>query len=894
MLLIGVFFLVFLLASPASAEPVSATILIALAIEVTATSLAITTAILTFVASSVLSFVAQALLKPATASSKASGGSAATTDNRITVRQAVAVRPMIYGQTRVAGTYLFMMSTEHNSLLHLVIAFAGHEIEDYHEIYANDGNPLLFDVNGDAINGPYAGRLRVAKYYGTASQVADANLIRATEGGWTHSDTLTGVAYLYVRLHWNATVFQGGIPNITAVLKGKNDIYDPRTATTGYSSNSALCLANYLCDPVYGVPVDYATGIDETALIAAANACDETVTLADGTTELRYTTDGALLSSAEPQELIGLLLGAMHGRLVYDGETWKIIAGVYQSPTLTFTDDDLRAGPRIQTLTSRRDLFNAIKGTYVGPANFYQKADFIPYEPAAYAVLDGETLWKDAELPLTSSGARAQRIVKIDLQKARQQIVARMPCKLSAWRAMAADTIGWTSSRYGWSAKPFEVASCRFAVEDSPGGPILAVDLELRETDPSVYDWLSSESGSYDPAPNTNFPDARTCLPASNLRVSESLYVARDGGGVKCNVRLAWDASPDAFVVSGGYYAGFWRAVGSTVWTSLGSTTELVIDWPDAPPGLYDFGLTAVNYRGVASATLIVRQSINGLSAAPAAPTGLSVSASGNVLALATWDRSPELDVTEGGQIVFRHSSLVSGATWADSTTIGQSAFPAGGGVAVMPLKSGTYMAKYRDCIGQWSPVASFVQRQHSVLQFTSLGGGTLAEHPGFSGTRTDVTASGGNLMLVGDDDFDSVSDVDALPLFDFAGGVISTGTYAWSAPIDLGAVKRFRLTVTITSQVVDILDDFDSRLGEVDDWASFDGDVTGDEADAVTYARFTDDDPAGTPTWTAWQRIDSAEVEARGVELKTVLMSNDTNCNIHVSALEALAEEVI
>lgn len=913
MVLIGLFTLVNLLlwTTPAAAIPV-AFVAGALGLAATGWAAAAITFALNFLLAAALSFVAQSLLKPAVPSAKAAGTSSDATDNKITVRQAAAPRQIIYGKMRVGGVYAFLHSTDDgagttNDHLHLIVQVAGHEIQSFEEIWINDEAYSVaddLDANGFIVKSgskyvsPY---VRFKFHTGSATQTADAGLIAAASGVWTSTDRLQGIAYVYVRLKWNATVFGGGVPNISCVIKGKKDIYDPRTGSTGYSNNSALVLANYLCDATYGLPVTYATGIDESALIAAANACDENVSLTAGGTEKRYATDGLLTSDAPPQDIIGKLLAAMHGKAPYDGERWKIMAGVYQTPALTFTDDDLRAGPKIQTVTSRRDLFNAVKGTYTGatPAvgasgvaatrNNYQVVDFPPIASAAYAALDGQTIYKDVALPLTTSVTRAQRIAKIDLLMARQQIVATMPCKLGAWRCQAGDTILWSSDRYGWSSKPFEVAEVKFTVDPQTGA--LGVDLVLRETSSTVYDWSTDEESTRDPAPDTNLPDVFNVGPASNLAVVEQVYSTRDGGGVKAKATLAWTASNDSFVQSGGSYRPSWRSSGASDWIYLSTTTALSADILDIDPGTYNFRVEAINWAGTASDPISVTQAIAGLSAAPAAPSGFTVNASGG-LAVARWVQSPDLDVREGGSIVFRHSALTTGATWADGTTIAE---PLAGNssLAVLPLKSGTYMAKFVDSSGIWSEMASFVQTQASVHTFSTLAGGSLVEDPGFAGTKTNCFVEDGELKLGGDGEFDDVPDVDAMVLWDYTGGVATGGSYAFATAMDLGSVKRCRLTAAIGAQIRDVFDDFDSRLGEVDDWPSWDGTMSGNEADAILMVRSTTGDPAGAPTWSGWQRLDSADFQARGFQFRLDLASTDSSYNIAISALDVVAEGI-
>lgn len=956
--LIGILVLCVLWAEPAHAEPISLTV--ATVLGVSAFWGAVITYTAAFVLSLAVSFVASALLRPPKTGQSAgysSGGSAQQTANLITVREPVAVKNIVYGQRRVAGKIVFAHVTDENRFLHMIIVFAGHEIDSFHTIYLND-RPVSLDGNEMVNSGEFTGLVRLKRHTGSPAQGADGTLINETRGLWETSDRLRGCAYIYARFEFEPSfsnptyggkVYQGGVPNLTCEIRGKQ-VYDPRTTTTYWTANSALCLADYLADPVFGIGIGYAD-IDETALIAAANACDESVIydVGTGATEPRYETDGELLSSAEPAENIGYLLGAMHGRLHYGGDKWRILAGVYIAPTVALSDDDLRSGPTISTIASRRDLFNSVKGTFVDRQQNYIRADFQPISSPSYVSADGEEIWKDIDLPMTVKPVRARRIAKIEMQRSRQQITAVMPCKLTAWKAQAGDTITWTSTRYGWSSKAFEVRKAVLAIADDG---TLGVDLHLAETASAVYDWTSSGLDWLDPAPDTNFPSAGTVKPPSNLRVTESLYTARDGGGVKARVTLAWDASPDYWV---DHYEGFYRAVGATEWKPLGRTDGLELEWPDAVPGQYDFALRAVNHRRIASTSLVVRRQVAGLSAAPSPPKNFSVVSFGNVGGFASWDPPGDLDVAQGGYMVIRHSPLTSGATWADGISIGQRLYPAAATTAALPLKSGTYMAKFQDSTGQFSDVVSFVQRQDGALEFSALTGGTLDEAAGdFAGTKVNCYLNeDGALAIVGNDEFDDVGDVDALVNWDFAGGVVTdapmvlgfrratilgnpntggvlgdpaipsvlgragspsrtvlgdpasgivlgrprlpSAYYDWSTPIDLGSVKHCRLTVTCTAVAVDVFDDIDSRSGDVDSWASWDGEIVGDQADAWTVVQATDDDPASpSAVWTDWQRVDAAEFHRRGFRLRTYLNSKDAAVNIELSALSAAVEGVV
>jgi len=57
---------------------------------------------------------------------------------------------------------------------------------------------------------------------------------------------------------------------------------------------------------------------------------------------------------------------------------------------------------------------------------------------------------------------------------------------------------------------------------------------------------------------------------------------------------------------------------------------------------------------------------------------------------------------------------------------------------------------------------------------------------------------------------------------------------------------------------------------------------------------RSTDDDPGGSPTWSAWDRLDSAEFEARGFDFRALLSTEDPAFNIQVSDLGIDVDEVV
>jgi hypothetical protein len=462
----------------------------------------------------------------------------------ITTKEPLAAAKVIYGRVRVGGTIVYMETTSSsNEYLHMVIVLAGHEVHAIDDIYFDD-ELVPLDGSGNA-TGTFADLVRIKKALGTDAQTAFSDLVSESDSLWTSNHRLRGRAAIYVRLKYNQDKFPNGVPNITAIVRGKK-VYDPRTTTTAYSTNPALIVADYLCNTRYGLGATYATEIDETALTAAANICDQDVTLDAGGTEDRYTANGSFDTTEVPEKVLAELCSAMAGHVTYVGGKWSILAGAYRSPSITLDEDDLRAGFKVQTLVSRRDQFNSVKGVFSSPDNLWQPTDFPSYSSATFVSEDNsETVYRDISLPYTTSAATAQRLAKIELYKAREQLSMTLPCKLTAYGVQVGDVVNVTNTRMGWSAKAFEVVGTKLVFDLDAG---FGVDLDLRETNSSIYSWdEATEEQEFVQAPNTNLPNPRS-VPAPTALTLTEVKVLLNDGTLANGIRVSWTAPSDYFV----------------------------------------------------------------------------------------------------------------------------------------------------------------------------------------------------------------------------------------------------------------------------------------------------------------------------------------------------------
>ena len=625
-----------------------------------------------------------------------------------TVRQPITTWRVIYGQVRTGGAMTFLHTTDGNSKLHMVITLAGHEVEEIGDIYFND-EIVPLDGNGDA-TGKYAGYARVKKALGTANQTAFADLITEASDKWTADHRQRGRACIYVRLTYNADLFASGIPNITAIVKGKK-VYDPRSSTTAWSANSALCLADYLTDTTRGLGVDYATGIDETDLIAAANICDENVTLAAGGTEDRYTCNGTFETAERPRDIIAAIAGSMAGRASHIGGKWSIFAGAYNAPAITLTEADLRGAIRVSSRLSRRELCNGVKGTFVSPDNKWQPSDF-PSVSSSTALSEdnGERLWRDIDLQFTTSAATAQRIARIELRKARQQISVQLVAKLTAYRLIPGDTVALTNTRFGWSAKAFEVVAMRFTADDTGA---LGVDLTLRETASTIYDWTAgTDEETIDPAPDTDLPNPFSVGAPTSLVLEsgDAEILALSEGSILSRIKATWAAPNDARVSS---YELAWKKSAEADWDSVLSSATVTVGYvsPVEDGTAYDVRVRAISGLGVTSDWVTVTgHVVLGKSAPPPRPTTFQVARIADGTRRFTWSLSTiPADVRAGGGYRIRYKT--------SSTTDWSSMTPLHEGLLISSpyetadLASGTYWfaIKTVDSSGNESTAATFI-----------------------------------------------------------------------------------------------------------------------------------------------------------------------------------------
>ena len=771
---------------------------------------------------------------------------------------------IIYGRMRVGGARIYDEATgTNNKYLHRIIAVAGHEIQSFDEIYIND-EVVTLDGSGNVTSpAKYSGKVRIKLHLGSPTQTADTFLV-SESAHWTTQCTLNGIAYMYIRLQFDADAFPNGIPEITTVISGKK-VYDPRTSTTAWSDNPALCLRDYLISP-YGIAEETAN-IDDALVIAAANICDQTNTDA-GTT--RYTCNGAFTTASTPYEMINAMLTSMDGSMWYAQGSWRMKPAYWTAPVLDLNEDDLRSGISVSTRHSRRNNFNTVKGTFRGEESNWQTTDYPQVTSLAYLEADNDQeSVADVDLPFTDNSIEARRIALISLERNRQQLTVNASFGLKTLQVQVGDNIRLTNSRFGWSNKEFEVISWSFGLTD---GLDLQTQMTLRETAESVYDEV--DDGVVYERDNTTLLSPFD-VPTVGLSTTEN------GGKVETRIIREKLTNVITLAVTSGaadridYVEAEFKLSSSTNWVTLGTGQLGTFEAIDLEDGDYDFRARAINTFGIKGDW----NQLNGINASglldpPSDVAGFVAEVNGAVITL-DWEAVPDLDLS---YYIIRYSPDLIGASWGNALTYVDKVSRPASSVSV-PARAGTYMVKAVDKSGISSvdytsvvvPVANIEPLANTL---------TLTDSPTFNGAKTNTIVVSSDLRI---DDYVTAP---------------SEGEYLFTNYIETGdnSVKRCRVYVSgLTTRYDDTAGLFDDQPGLFDDAPGLFDDLAGgsqfSDTNIITLVSTTQDNPAGSPTWSPYTSIKVADLSARAFRFKVKLISTANNVTPSVSALTAYVE---
>ena len=382
--------------------------------------------------------------------------------------------------------------------------------------------------------------------------------------------------------------------------------------------------------------------------------------------------------------------------------------------------------------------------------------------------------------------------------------------------------------------------------------------------------------------------------PGSPTGISVDERLVEAGNRVTTEIEISW-----VNVQYASAYQVSYKTEGTASYQTVGDTPYNNITVLTDEVGQFTFRVVAMSAIGKRSVPTDLTVNIAGNSGAPADVQSFSMIPV-NGQARLTWAEATDLDVKVGGYVLLRHSPNFVNVSWENSTSISEEI--AGSATeAYADLKDGTYLAKFVDSGGRQSLSAA-------LIEFTKpdLGNvytvNTQTEHPTFSGTKTNLTvdadlneleltytgtetASLGDFLLENGDGL--LTEESDNYLLQGSALINTSGVYEFANnPITLSDVYSISLESKLKVRGYFPFNVFIDDIPDFDDIDDFDG-AAPTTSNVQLYIRTTQDDPAGSPTYTTWRKFNNAEFRARAYELKAEFVNESNTAQLAIQELE-------
>ena len=509
------------------------------------------------------------------------------------LRSSEASREIVYGRVRKSVLLTFAYSTGREGKLHLVLTLAAHEIDGIENLWIGEEYSSLEKYQDDVT------------YYlhnGAMQQNADRKLLDSAPA-WTEMHKGNNIAYLHVILNWHENLWNLGLPDISATIRGKK-IYDPRlvevensihpsaeVSARQFSDNPALCVLDYLISE-QGLACEN-NEIDWQSFIDAANLCEQQV---NG--DNRYRCNGVVVLEQTPIEIVEQLLTSCAGVLVYTQGKYKIFAAAPRTTSAHLNENNLRANPQGIPRPERTNLVNTLRAVYNDESENWQPNDITPITNSTYLLNDGgKELTYNLELPYTTSRAHAERLARLAFEVVRPGARIKFPATLAAIGIDVWEVVSISLPQVGYENKLFRVLAWRMS-ED------FGIDLELQEYDPAAYIDYPPSDARVQPIQTNLLPTPFFNNVDFNLNIKtivETNIDQSDDGALIAKLIATWEL-PSRLIQS---ISLQWREhnLDEKKWSGINlppQTTQYQI--PQAQPlKTYDFRLRMINSIGIVS-----------------------------------------------------------------------------------------------------------------------------------------------------------------------------------------------------------------------------------------------------------------------------------------------------
>jgi hypothetical protein len=428
---------------------------------------------------------------------------------------------------------------------------------------------------------------------------------------WDSAHRLAGTTYLRTLNIWDSNAYQNGAPAITAGLIGQAidgfPFYDPRdNSHPTDTSNPAIIAGYWMTLPRnmggMGIATDW---IDWTTVAAAANVCDELVTVktvAGNSFETihRYSCDTVLSTDLAPRDNLLTILSSMAGTYAFTCGKYRIFAGAFRSAAVTLTDNDIIGTKPISVNTANTSDVppNIVTCTFSDANQNWVSSSPTPVRNGTYVTADGSEQPLDLQMKATTDSRRASYLMGVALERGRPCYGVSLSVGGIGENLGLYDTVQLNLvNRSAYAGKTFEIAS----IVDNWDGTF---DLTLSEIKPTTF---ALDPNTYLPVspvtpPNNSYlwsPPAPTSFVVSAITPT----TLPDGTAIS-RVSLAWDPIPPAGNTPGAYFNIRYRTTGGS-WIGTapipGDQTSTTLTTALEDGEMYQFEIQFVNGIGAAS-----------------------------------------------------------------------------------------------------------------------------------------------------------------------------------------------------------------------------------------------------------------------------------------------------
>ncbi|MCE0933382.1 hypothetical protein, partial [Pseudomonas monteilii] len=387
--------------------------------------------------------------------------------------------------------------------------------------------------------------------------------LKANSPDWRDTQVGRGLSFVRLSFKYSAEKYPSGIPDVRFVLRGRRDIYDPRTGTTGYSENTALHILWFLRNRC-GVPDDE---IVFSSFANSASVCDEMLANADGSTSARYRSGCVIGADESRTQVMQKLEAACGGKLIRVGGRWMLQVGAYYGPyDFEITEDMVVGTVTGSTEPTNDSAINTVRGTFVDPSQAWAETDYPEVSVSQWVVADGGEAAETLSFSYVSNPYQAQRLANIELRRRRAGGTLSIPMNFMGYNC-----------RPGRSVKvnlPSLNIVGEFVVTDWSMSPDSGCNVSVAQNEPAIFD--DAVGHPYNPIG----------------------FISMPTGGLGSPTGLTWSTEDNAEVVQGtlAWVAPYGVVTGYAVTVRQGTTAVLAQQVPSTALKLPLSGLPSGSY----------------------------------------------------------------------------------------------------------------------------------------------------------------------------------------------------------------------------------------------------------------------------------------------------------